>query len=65
MSILNRGSTEPSNVAPKSSVARTELGRQLREIRQKIISSGAKLLDAEEIEGELALRRGERSPGES
>jgi hypothetical protein len=61
MSTLNRKSTEAPNVTAKPNAGGTELGRQLRELRQKIISSGAKLHDAEEVERELALRRGERS----
>ena len=34
-------------------------GRQLRELRQEIINSGAPLLDWDELERDLAERRGE------
>ncbi len=37
---------------------RTELGRELWELRQKIVAAGESLLDAEEIEREVARRRG-------
>jgi len=36
------------------------LGRQLREIRQRIVASGAPLLDWNELDREMAERRGER-----
>lgn len=42
---------------------RTELGRRLWSIRQRIIASGATLMSAEEIDQELASRRGERDVG--
>jgi len=40
---------------------RTELGRKLWEIRRRIIESGAPLLDWNQIEEEVAARRGERA----
>ena len=40
---------------------RTDLGRKLWEIRKKIVASGAPLLGWEEIEAEIADRRGESS----
>jgi hypothetical protein len=43
-------------------VPRTELGRRLWQIRQKILASGQPLLDWEGLEMELRARRGE--PGE-
>lgn len=42
----------------KRSRPRTSLGRQLWEIRERIVASGAPLLDWDEIEEELADRRG-------
>jgi len=39
---------------------RTPLGQKLWEIRARILASGAPLLSLEEIEGEIAVRRGER-----
>lgn len=38
--------------------ARTPLGRQLRELRSQILESGAPTLGWEEIEEEVAARRG-------
>jgi predicted DNA-binding antitoxin AbrB/MazE fold protein len=38
--------------------ARTPLGRRLREIRAEITKSGMGTLSWDEIEGEVALRRG-------
>ncbi len=38
--------------------ARTPLGRRLRELRAKIVKSGAALLGWEEIDSEVAVRRG-------
>jgi hypothetical protein len=40
--------------------ARTELGRQLREIRRRIVASGQPLLDADELDREVRDRRGDR-----
>jgi hypothetical protein len=37
---------------------RTPLGRQLAEIRSRIVASGERLLDWDEIDREVALRRG-------
>lgn len=39
-------------------VPQTELGKKLWEIRQRIVASGIPLLSDEELEQELALRRG-------
>ena len=39
-------------------VPKTELGRQLWEIRKRIIASGSHMLDREEIEKENIIRRG-------
>lgn len=36
----------------------TELGRELWEIRRRAIAAGMKLLDADELEREIAERRG-------
>ena len=44
--------------------ARTPLGKQLRASREEYIRSGGKLLSMEEIDRELADRRGERYPVE-
>ena len=45
---------------PKTFVARTVLGKRLWLLRQKIVASGAPLLSWEQIEHELAERRGDR-----
>ena len=39
----------------------TPLGRKLREIRRRIVRSGAKLFDADALMREVAERRGDRS----
>jgi len=39
---------------------RTDLGKRLWEIRQRIVASGVPLLGWDEIERELAERRGDR-----
>jgi hypothetical protein len=39
---------------------RSALGRRLREIRERIVASGIPLLNAEELEAEIAERRGSR-----
>lgn len=39
---------------------RSPLGRRLREIRERIVASGVPLLNAEELEAEIAKRRGTR-----
>jgi len=47
---------------PASSTAReSDLGRRLREIRERYIAEGGKLLSVEEIDREIAERRRERS----
>jgi len=40
---------------------RTELGRRLWDIRRRIVTSGVPLLDWDQIEAEVAARRGERT----
>ncbi|WP_414561714.1 MULTISPECIES: DUF2281 domain-containing protein [unclassified Anabaena] len=42
----------------KTSVNKTPLGERLRQIRSKIIDSGEPLLSRDEIEKEIASRRG-------
>lgn len=42
----------------KNSANKTPLGERLRQIRSRIIASGKHLLDEDEIEKELASRRG-------
>ncbi|GAX35374.1 hypothetical protein [Nodularia sp. NIES-3585] len=42
----------------KTSVNKTPLGERLRQIRSRIVASGKHLLDEDEIEKELASRRG-------
>jgi hypothetical protein len=41
--------------------ARTPLGRRLEELRRAIVSSGTRLLPPDELEREVAERRGERA----
>ncbi|QYX32221.1 hypothetical protein [Sphaerospermopsis torques-reginae] len=42
----------------KTTVKKPPLGERLREIRSRIVASGKPLLNADEIEQELASRRG-------
>ena len=42
----------------KTTVKKPPLGERLREIRSRIVASGKPLLNADEIEQELAIRRG-------
>ena len=42
----------------KTTAKKPPLGERLREIRSKIVASGKPLLNADEIEQELAIRRG-------
>ncbi|RUT07716.1 hypothetical protein DSM106972_019760 [Dulcicalothrix desertica PCC 7102] len=42
----------------KNSATKPPLGERLRKIREKIVASGKPLLDEDEIERELASRRG-------
>jgi len=44
---------------PAQGMGRTSLGKQLLRIREQIIASGEPLLSWEEIEREVAERRGE------
>lgn len=46
--------------SPPIRTARTDLGKRLWEIRQKILASGEPLLDWNDIERELRERRGEQ-----
>ncbi|HZU38193.1 MAG TPA: hypothetical protein VFA18_19880 [Gemmataceae bacterium] len=55
---------EPRPVGPKSArgtvfVPQTELGRRLWSIRKRIVVGGQPLLDWEDLEAELRVRRGE------
>ena len=54
---------EPLNKAPGSEDAparpRTELGKQLLRVRERIIASGEPLLSWDEIDEEIAERRGD------
>jgi len=56
--------TQKHDVTAAISPATTELGRRLRAIRQRYIDNGGKLLSMDEIDRELADRRGERYPTE-
>jgi len=47
------------NPSPAARMPRTRLGERLLRIREKIIASGEPLLSWEEIEREVADRRGE------
>jgi hypothetical protein len=49
-----RGSQRTNSFVP-----RTELGRRLLRIRQRILASGQPLLDWDDIESQLRERRGE------
>jgi hypothetical protein len=44
----------------RRSAARTKLGRKLLALRKKIIESGDPLLDWDEVDEEVATRRGQR-----
>jgi hypothetical protein len=48
---------EPDPVEP---ALKTALGRRLWSLRQQVLRSGAPLLDWEDLEREIAERRGER-----
>jgi hypothetical protein len=50
-----------SNPSEEEFHPRTPLGRKLWEIRQRIVDSGEPLLDWEDLEREVAERRGERT----
>lgn len=66
ISVFDHGITpsyEPLPALP-GSVPRTELGRRLREIRSRIVASGAPLLDWKEFEREMRERRGQREEDE-
>jgi hypothetical protein len=58
---MARYAKKPIEVEHSSSeefVPRTELGRRLWELRKKIVASGEPLLSRDEIEREVAERRG-------
>jgi hypothetical protein len=46
---------------PHADHSRTQLGRELRELRRRILESGAQLLGWDELDLEVARRRGERT----
>ena len=51
--------SEPETTTPESDfVPQTPLGKKLWKIRQRAIASGLQLLNEDEIEQELAARRG-------
>ncbi len=51
--------SEPETKPPESDfIPKTPLGKKLWKIRQRAIASGLKLLNEDEIEQELAARRG-------
>ena len=47
---------------PANAASRTELGKKLRAIRRRIVDSGERLLSPEEVDCEVAIRRGEHDP---
>lgn len=47
-----------SNLSEEEFHARTPLGRELWEIRQRVLESGEPLLDWDDLEREIADRRG-------
>lgn len=51
--------SEGASVPPEP--PRTKLGRELYAIRRRIVESGIQLFDWDEIEAEVAARRGERA----
>jgi len=57
---LDGGASSVSVEEPLPS-ARTPLGRRLLQLRQNIIRSGVPLLNWEDLEREVAERRGERN----
>ena len=48
----------PALISEEEFYPRTELGRRLWELRKKIVASGEPLLDRDEVEREIAERRG-------
>ncbi|MES1026606.1 hypothetical protein ABN584_27310 [Gloeocapsa sp. BRSZ] len=42
----------------KNSISKTSLGERLRQIRSRIVADGEPLLTQDEIEKEIAIRRG-------
>jgi hypothetical protein len=56
----NRAEIDASVVRPEEAPPRTQLGRRLRELRRRIVHSGAPLLNWDELDGELRNRRGDR-----
>lgn len=57
-SAVQRSSNMGSTAADQEIQAVSELGKKLRQIREEIVASGAPLLTDEEIEQEVAERRG-------
>ncbi|HKQ05732.1 MAG TPA: hypothetical protein VJ464_11405 [Blastocatellia bacterium] len=57
LEIEKASSAEP--VQPLNYTPRTLLGEKLLALRREILSSGARLLDQDEVEKEIAERRGE------
>lgn len=55
---IEKASSEEST-KPLSYSPRTLLGERLLAIRERILATGASLLDQDEIEKEVATRRGE------
>jgi len=66
MQILNSPTASPFTVPPPgrrtASEPQTALGKRLRELRLAIVASGVKLLNWNELEREIAERRGEIGP---
>jgi hypothetical protein len=58
--LMGRPSNTPHVEPTRLGAARTLLGERLAQIREKIVASGEPLLSWEEIEREVAERRGER-----
>ena len=59
LEFFDRLKSEPEITPPKSDfVPQTPLGKKLWKIRQRAIASGLQLLNEDEIEQELATRRG-------
>jgi hypothetical protein len=61
MATHRKESSIVSNPPEEEFHPRTPLGRELWEIRQRVLDSGEPLLDWEELEQEIAERKGERT----
>jgi hypothetical protein len=57
-----RQAEEGNSLEPPPRVS--PLGMQLREIRAQYVAGGGDLLSAEQVDWEIAQRRGERNPGD-